>query len=281
MAIQHITYNVGGTVYLDAPDRLSNPTIKILDGQGNTLVNGESATVNSVDTTLSAAASADDLTVTVSSATGIVTGGVYWLSSREQILVKSVSGTTVTLFRPLVYDHANGADFESHRVTYSVSSSEASQTFWFGFCEWYNNGTFYAQTSLCCTKQPLFLMTGVQDLIDHDADFLRKISPEADVNRMLDVGFQDVIRQLDSKDQARVFRASGNEFSKAIAYAVFRNHYMSKNSPEEMELYNRYDKAFQIEVALAINGLPKDTDEDGITREADETPSFFSIRLTR
>lgn len=279
--LQHITYGVGGQIYLDAAEQLTTPTVSVYDGQGNTLVSDQSATLSTVDTTVSSAVSARSTSISVTSATGITAGGVYNLGGREDILVASISGTTVTLARPTFYAHANGAELVGFRVTYTVSAAAADRTFWFGFAAWKSNSNLYAHTSLCCTKQPLFLSTTIQDLIDADSAILSKLDSNADVVRMLQRGFEDVIRAIDVKEEARLFRASGVAFNKPIIYAVLRNHYMSRVSPTEIQLYDRYLDAFDKALSEVVSSLPRDTDEDGETNEEGEQLSFYTIPLAR
>jgi hypothetical protein len=87
--------------------------------------------LDSVNTTLSGASSAGAGSVAVASATGITVGRRYLVGGREDaggefVTVKSLSGTTVTLVRPLRRAQASGATFQGTRVTFAITATHAA-----------------------------------------------------------------------------------------------------------------------------------------------------------
>lgn len=121
--------NVGGTLtFRDLPERSdASPTFTVRSPSGGSLATG-TGTVESVDTTLSAGPSAGATTVSVASATGITARRRYLIGGAvetggEWITVQSVSGTTVTLKRPLIEAKASGATFRSTRVDCAVTAA--------------------------------------------------------------------------------------------------------------------------------------------------------------
>lgn len=130
MRHQEILFNVAGqTFYIDPPEGRASgtPTVQVFsadvddDGTVEAATTG-AASVDSVNTTLSAAASRLASTVTVASATGITAGRRYLLGD-EWVEVRSISSTTLTLRRPLQGDHASGAAFVGCRISIAVDSA--------------------------------------------------------------------------------------------------------------------------------------------------------------
>ena len=129
MTYRSLQLDVGGTITTDELDERpdASPAYEVKSETGAVLASG-TATVNAVSTTLASGVARGARAVTVTSASSIVAGQRYRLTGREDIggefvLVRSVSGTSVTLVRPLVNDHASGASFVSTRVSCAVPAS--------------------------------------------------------------------------------------------------------------------------------------------------------------
>lgn len=122
-------YQVGGTLEAYLPQRAdATPTFVCYGPDGGSLQASANATLDTVNTTLSAAPSAGAGTVSVTLATGITMGRRYLIGTSEAaggeiITVKSLASTTVTLARPLRRAHANGAAFAGTRVTLAVGAA--------------------------------------------------------------------------------------------------------------------------------------------------------------
>jgi hypothetical protein len=120
------------TIVVDLPARAdASPTFVALTPAGGSAQASTNATLDSVSTTLSAAPAAGATSVAVTSATGIIAGRKYLVGGPEsvggeRVTVKSVSGTTITLVRPLRYAKASGAAFQSTRVECAVTSGAVS-----------------------------------------------------------------------------------------------------------------------------------------------------------
>lgn len=121
--------DVGGTLFTDELDERpdASPTFAVLSPAGGSLATG-TGTVDSVNTTLSATASAGAQTLSVTSATGIVIGRRYRVGGAEAVggetvTVRGISGTTITLVRPLTATAASGVSFDSTRVSFAVSAA--------------------------------------------------------------------------------------------------------------------------------------------------------------
>jgi len=138
MRHQEVIYNLTGqSFFYDPPEGRPSasptPTCQVYlatdsDDAGVT----ESATtgscsIDSVDTTLSAAAVAGAVSLAVASGTAIARGRRYLITDtdgdRELVEVASISGTTVGLRRPLSNDYASGSTFQGTRISISVSAT--------------------------------------------------------------------------------------------------------------------------------------------------------------
>jgi hypothetical protein len=140
VAIHRLTFNAGAqtirTVPLDSngrPVRVASATYAIVDTRydaddaSHEVATG-AATVDSVNTTLSAAAgrsTADPHVVTVTSAVGITVGRRYLISYQGQpelVRVVGIDGTTVRLAGAVTLSFPSGSTFQGAEISCSVPS---------------------------------------------------------------------------------------------------------------------------------------------------------------
>lgn len=130
---QEVLFGVTGqSLWFSPPElaRASAPTATVYrlgsgdDGPTESATTG-AASIDSVDTTLDAAAAPGDNTLTLASGASVARGGRYLLTSSiglsEHVDVLAVSGSIITLQRPLVNDYAAGATFQGTRVSIALS----------------------------------------------------------------------------------------------------------------------------------------------------------------
>jgi hypothetical protein len=121
-------YQQAVTLAVDLPDRPdADAAFAFKSPAGGALESGTYAR-DAVATTLAVAAAAGAQAVTVASATGITVGRTYLVTAAEEtggerVLVKSLSGATVTLARPLRLAHLINAAFVSTRVTAALTAA--------------------------------------------------------------------------------------------------------------------------------------------------------------
>lgn len=129
MTYRWLQKDVGGSILTDElherPD--ASPTFAVLSPSGGSLATG-TGSVDSVNTTLNGAASAGATSVVVTSASGIAVGRRYLLTGSEEsggewVTVSAISGTTITLARPLRIAHATGASVQGTRITCAVTAA--------------------------------------------------------------------------------------------------------------------------------------------------------------
>ena len=123
--MRFVQFQTAGSLVVDLDERPdSGATFVLLYPSGGAAQASTAATRGAADTTIGAAA-AGASTVTVASASGIAAGERYLVggpeaSGGEVVTVRSVSGTTVTLVRPLQSARAASTAFQAARVTLSV-----------------------------------------------------------------------------------------------------------------------------------------------------------------
>lgn len=276
---QHITYNTDSTLTLYLTSRPTTVTIEVeTDAGGEVVASGTATTVNSVNTTLSSAASKGDRTVSVASATGISNGSKLALTDvPEHVLVKSVSGTTVTLRRPLLEDHASGTTCQGYTVTYTVSAADADTLFWRGRAIWMVDGAPY-YTAVECTKYPLRRQATMNDIWAVHSKAHQVIPPEMDTEEALAVAHEDVLSHIAAKAPARVF-TGGQEFNRAVAFAFCVNLYRDQSNERGTVLFERFSAALENELEKITQTTPRDTDQDGVVEASEQYPTSRRIRF--
>lgn len=280
---QHIQYGVASTVRITIPERPSATyTVSCYGGSGQAIFEAATATLDSVATTLSAAAAAGAATISATSATGIAKNDTLWLTGEEEVVVKSVSGTTVTLRRPLMDSHASGAAVESHDLSYSVSAALAGTRFWDGRLEWtVDSGAPYVQPCIC-TSYRWYRSASAADWYDEEPKLYDVLDSEYDVERHLDLALADVIKRIGTRERGRVWNYIGpDSFRDATILAAQRRLYRRTSGEESRELYERYTSELSDELERVMSSVAwRDANQDGAVDEA-EQPTYRSIRMLR
>lgn len=284
---QHILYNVGGTVSIWAPVRpVATQTVSCYTGGGGEVFAAQDATIEAIDTTLSSAATVGSRSLAVASATGIAAGSTLLLSSFEQVVVKSISGTDVTLRRPLLDSHASGAAAQSCKLSYAVTAEQAATLFWDGRLEWLvDEGeaaeTVYHQAAIC-TKHRFYRAADEADWLDEEPLLYDVLDPNADPDRQLDRALNDVVSRLSALTEGRAWSYVGpDSFKRATVYAAQMNLYRKQAGDDAEQLYERYRAEFQSELERVVAGTAwRDADQDGAV-DASEQRSARSMRLYR
>jgi len=134
VAYRWIQKDVGATLAVDLDERPdAGATFTTFNPSGGTAQASTAVTIESVNTTLSSAAASAATTVPVVSAANVTVGRTYLIGGREdvggeRITVKSISGTTLTLVRPLRLAQASGATFQSTRCECAVTAGNSAST---------------------------------------------------------------------------------------------------------------------------------------------------------
>jgi len=117
-----------GTLEFYPPEKAvpSSATVTLRHPGGSELQASASATIDSVATTLAAAASRGDRLVSVASATGITRGDRYLVATDGDaavLRVARVDGTDIYLSTPLEFDLDSGSAFSGYKLSYSLTTT--------------------------------------------------------------------------------------------------------------------------------------------------------------
>lgn len=292
---QQIVRSFGATIDFYPKDPVDHgagagvvPQVTVRGPDGAVYVNAATATLDPVDTTLSSSASIGATTIAVTSATSVIRGRKYLLGTaaselQEMVRIRNISGTTLTVFRPLVYAHASGAEFMGTRLSFAVTSAQATTLFWDGSAEWNWTADGSAardrrtRTAVECVLQPLERLATANDMQIRDPKFYRKIDSESDVDELLDTAFEDVISQVSPQTHARTIQGSDG----FILPTVYRALWLAACQFGEPFAYLRdiYNTEWERSIALLKANFPADNDQDGFVESHER--AFSSVRFER
>jgi len=133
MTRQRFREDTAGTLEFYPPENqvASAATLTIYKpaGSGSVLQSSTNATIDTVDTTISANASKGARNVTLASAADVTAGVQYLLEQNgrvQPVEVRSVSGTTAYLVNKLHFDFTSGATFKGYRLSYSLTATHTA-----------------------------------------------------------------------------------------------------------------------------------------------------------
>ena len=215
-----------GTVAFDLPARPGGAgTARVVTALGAELTT-PTPTLDSVNTTLSATAAAGATSLSVTSATGIAANRRYLVGGAERaggesVLVASVSGTTVTLARPLARARASGATAQGTRVTVAVSSACTAQVARQSRVEWTDpdTGEVLAVPFDVTRYAPRSHLTESL-LLDLDAGLRKRLPSGAWVPALIERAWEMLLDDLATKDRHPGGYAGVIELTTAHAYRV-------------------------------------------------------------
>lgn len=280
---QHFVQTLGGTVDVQLqirPDAAPAPTVSVFGPGGTVYVDAQAATVDAVNTTLTAAPARGDRTVAVTSATGITVGREYLvgngvLSPREPVRVRGVSTLTVTLSRPLMNAHVNASPFVGTRLSYPVTSAQATTLFFDGRVRWtWTDATVTRHTwrSVDCCEYAHERLATLQDLQRLVPKLFYQMPLELDHEELLSIAYEETLEQLEGPVRIRT-RTDSQAFIDATCYAAAMR-LVEMRGPEFFDQLEHYEKRW-LKKCDAISQIgPFDNDQDGSV-EAHEGGSFM------
>lgn len=284
----HILYSAATPIEIDVDVvPAATQTVTLRTGDGGAIFSDQNVTASTISTTISASASAGDRTITVASATGISSDREFWLRTpNEKVKCKTISGTTVTLYAPLVYSHASSSTAEGTRLTYTVTAAQAATMFWDGSLQWIidvdtNTERHYHQACIC-TRYPFYRVATLVDWRAEEPKVSDLIEDELDVERFLDEALAEVIERIAAKTEGRAWAYRGpHQFKRATIFAAQMAHYRHMAGDEAERLYRRYIESLDDELQRVVAGIAtRDTDQDQIP-EATEQFIYQSVRKYR
>lgn len=273
---QAIIRDVGGTISLLAPVRAgAAPTVVVRDRSNTALVAATAATLENVNTTLSANPAEGDRQVTVTSAANVVVGRTYRLGPAdpsaatapyEFVRVAGIAATVLTLRDELKYDHVNATVFASTLLTYAVTGAQASTLFWDGHAEWDLDTTVHPAniwTGLECTLRGHVNLATLADVAKRDALLAARLSATHDPQALLDNAFEDVLERVGSKFRARTVVGS-DAWVKPTVYRVLVELAQQYGADKALE---RWQSALDEAINTMLATHPADIDQDGAVED--------------
>lgn len=287
MSFQTLVKNIGGTVETQFLDRQpASCTVSVYTSEGAAKVSAQSATVDPVATTLSQAAAAKASTVVLASATGVLVNRRYRLGAAsggtepdEVVTVKSLSGTTATLWAPLVVAHSSGATFQGTRASYAVTSTQADAVWTNGWA------TFTPPTGDTITEAVECYLTKIPDFLCDESD-LRRVFPklakildaELDLPAALREARDETLLDLGGKNRAHTFLGFAElRRQAALKFWLLRRYSFGDEWTAQFAVMEAEYEKRKTEL---IATLPIDADQDGTTSGINDT-GFVSGRLER
>jgi len=272
---QHVVKDAGGTLSLVFDGgRPTTASLAVKTGDGATIITIADviASLHACDTTLASAASDGDRTITVASAADISPRDELQLAGlTERARVESISGSIVTLWRPLLNSHASGAAVTVPRFDVSISASQASETWFDGRAEWTLDGALYDVTSCECTIYPFRLaQAALEPQLNKELSRLGAILGRNDDSReVLEDGFAAVLERIGAKDRVRVNIGSAG-LQRATVYASIAGIFRARPGDEAERLYTRYDDLVKVEIDRAHGHMPRDENQDGVVTDREK-----------
>jgi hypothetical protein len=282
--LQAITKGLGGAIETSFPSPPGATTVSLYNAGGTARVDAQACTVDSVATTLSAAAAAEDDTLSVVSASGIAVNRRYLVGgsseAAEVITVKSISGTTITPWAPLMFAHASGVSFVGLRVTYSVSSS-AADTYWFdGYAVFSpTTGEPQVETVECVRRKIVDNLIDMSDVRGVMPKAPKALSEELDIPAALRAARDELLLDIGGKN--RVYTMLGtDQFRRPAAIKFWLMRRFEFGEEEWGQAFDALEREYDRLKERIISQTVIDADQDGATNGPDDFAST-AIRLER
>lgn len=284
---QAIVRDVGGTIDIVLPERwdgATTPTVTVCGPDGTAYVSAANATADTVSTTISAGAAIGASSVTVASATGITPGRTYLLGTAaseltEHVRVRAVASTTVYLYGPTLYAHASGVGFVGTRLSYAVTSAQATTLFARGWAVWtytVSSASKTAHTAVECVLKTVRRMASVADWQLRVPQLYYRLDG-VNADALLQSAFEDVLSSVEPRYRVRT--TIGDEaWSVPTIYRaseVMAAEWGADWAPQR----DYYRAEWTRQVAEAVKNFPVDNDEDGSVTAIEG--GYHSIRFAR
>ncbi len=264
-----VQYGTSGSVTFDLPSRPSGAgTAAVLTTAGSALTS-PTPTLDSVNTTLSASAAAGATSVTVTSATSVSAGRRYLVGGAETaggetVLVAAVSGTTVTLARPLTSARASGATFQGVRVTVAVSSACTATVARQYRVEWTDPDTSEViAVPFDVTRYAPRTFLTMSLLLDLDAALRKRVAQGTWLPAVIERAWEMLLDDLGTKDRHPGGYAGHIELTTPHAYLVRSLLAETDTTAEGIAYRDDMRQRYADELARALASVAYDAAGDG------------------
>jgi hypothetical protein len=291
------------TLRVDLPLRCdSGATFVVKSPSGGTVQSSASVTRNGVDTTVSGALAVGATTLTVLSATGIKRGKRYAIGNAgngtaaneerggEVVTVKGISGTTVTLARPLTRAQDNGALFQSREVELAIASTTPTTVgrHWRAEITWSaDDGTAASTVSQSTFIVPFDVVrfdpvsTATEDdLFDMDPVAPKRLPAGLVWHSLRDRAWEMILRRVAAKVDPGALVGTIDLTSAHVYLIRALLAETAGQEPERVQYRELMAQRFGEEFEAAVSTQPVDNDQDGAV-ERHEGVSMHTIDLRR
>lgn len=264
-----VQYNASGSITFDLPSRPSGAGTATVRTMGGAAQTTPTPTLDSVNTTLSSAAAAGATSLSVASATGLVVGRRYLLGGAETaggetVLVSGLSGTTVSLARPLARAKASGVAFQGTRVTVAVSSACTAEIARQSRVEWVDPDTSEVLAiPFDVTRYAPRSHLTESLLLDLDASLRKRLPSGAWVPALIERAWEMLLDDLGTKERHPGGYAGVIELTTAHAYLVRSLVAETDTTAEGVAYRDDMRERFRQELDRALASVAYDTQQDG------------------
>lgn len=291
---QAVVRGTGGTIEVYAPVRPGgNPVVVVEDGNGGAVVPSTPATVDAVNTTLSVAAAAGAISLSVVGAGGIAAGFRYRLGpadpatgaeAHEFVTVRAVSGTTVSLAHPTLLAHVIATPFQGTRMSLAVTGAQAGYLFWDGRARWSWDAMAPLvpfETRVECVLRRIENLCTIEDVAAYDPVLVRRWlaahsqgSPEAYIRR----SFERVMNRIGAR-----YRANTSIGSDALTEptALMTRLRLVEDTGGDAETLARLNDEYVAAFADMLAVIKSDADQDGAVEDHESPPGLVVGRFLR
>jgi len=259
-----------GSIAFDLPSRPTGAGTAVVRDAAGAQLEAPTPTLDPVNTTLSATAAAGAASLSVASATGVTAGRRYLLggpesTGGESVLVASVSGTTVTLARPVARAKASGVAFQGARVTVAVTTASTAAAARQRRVEWTDpdTGEVIAVPFDVTRYAPRSHLTESL-LLDFDAALRKRLPQGAWLPALIERAWDMVLDDLSTKERHPGGYAGVIELTTAHAYRVRALVAETDTTAEGVVYRDDMRERFRQELDLALASVAYDRAGDGV-----------------
>jgi len=278
---QDVLKGAGGVVETEfLSGRPASCVFRLVGSNGTELQASDTATVDPVNTTITVAATPAQVgaeqTVTVADATGIAADGRRYVLDGEDVTVKSVAGLVVTLWAPLMWNHAIGAAFQGVRVTATVDAVTCDEEFWDArgiFTP--ASGNHQTEAINCATDIIPLQLIGVQDIRDVNPNPQMSIAREMNLPRSIRVARDEAILMIGVHQRAakHIGAAAFRRLAAFVWWTQRRPEYGENWGPELDKVEGRMAQY----LALVLGQSPQASGDGTIPGPGGSIPANFNL----
>lgn len=270
-----VLLNTGGSFHVHLPRKPDAGTVTASFYLPSGTSNGTgSISVPTASSTVNAAANIGALSLNVGSTTNFKVGHRYIVGNSdpdeytaEHITVKSKTSNTITLLRPLMFDHASGDTIASSQVNITVSAAQASELGMGHRVELSYQVSGSAQPvvvdTFSVTRYLPISHLNIETLRDLDPTLTKKIPSGTSFNDLMEQTWNMVLNRVAINYSPGSLVGTIN-LTVPHAFLV-RMTLAEIAGPDFLEYRNLMAQRFQEELNFALGSCVFDADQDGST----------------